>query len=274
MKGTILMIDVHSHIIFGVDDGPSRMEQSIEMVQMAAKLGIRSIVATPHFHEPIFSLNKLEENYQELLTGTRHLEVDICLAYEVFVNPQNPGQTVKPNKLRKNDSGIMLIEFPFGIKPDKCMESICNLNLSGLTPIIAHIERNRTFLNDIGSIVSLVKAGCFLQVDAASIAGVYGSRIKDFSKRLIQLRLVDMVASNAHCPEDYERFYMVAFANVVRWAGDETAEMLFETNASRILHDNAGGETASSNIRPPYPVNKPQSPVKKLPSGLRVSSFL
>lgn len=266
------MVDVHSHIIFGVDDGPSCIEQSIKMVQMAAKLGIKNIVASPHFHEPIFSLNKLEENYQELLSGTRHLEVDISLAYEVFVNPENQGQVINPKKLRKNDSGIILLEFPFGIIPQKCIESICGINLQNFTPVVAHIERNRAFFNDIGSIVALVKAGCFLQVDAASIAGAYGSRVKEFSKRLIQLRLVDLVASNAHCAEDYEQYYMAAYANVVRWAGTEAAEMLFDTNPGSILNDDAG-ETAKSNIRQSYSVRR-INPVRRFSSGLRVSSFL
>jgi protein-tyrosine phosphatase len=238
MKGIGYMIDVHSHIIFGVDDGPSCIEQSLEMLKEADRVGIRTIIATPHFHEPIFDLERVEENYQELLFRAKDYDIGIQLAYEVFINPESHLQSNNRRKFNLNKGELMLLEFPFGVNPQKCFENVCKLNLQNIIPIITHIERNRNFINEFGCVVSLIKAGCYIQVDAASIIGVYGSRIKEYTKKLIQMRLVDMVASNAHCADDYTKWYMQAYSNVIHWIGKDGASMLFHDNAKSLLEDN------------------------------------
>ncbi len=229
------MIDVHSHIIFGVDDGPSNIEQSLEMLKEADSIGIRTIIASPHFHETVYDLERVENNYQELLYRAKPYDVDIQLAYEIYIEPGINFPFINTAKSSLNKSGLMLFEFPYRVVPDKCIESVYELNLHKIVPVIAHIERNRSLLRNFGSVVSLIKAGSYIQVDAASIVGVYGSKVREYTKKLIQMRLVDMVASNAHCAEDYSKWYLEAYNSVVRWAGKESAVMLFHNNAEKIL---------------------------------------
>lgn len=229
------MIDLHSHIIFGVDDGSSSIEQSIKMIEEAEKQGIRIIIATPHYHEAIFEHKRLEENYQELMFKAQQYDVAIKIGYEVFVDPFNPSAMKGKKRLCLNRSGRILIEFPFNVKPANCLEAIRRLQLGNYIPVIAHPERNRSFLNCFGDLVTLIKAGCMIQIDAASIAGVYGIRVKEFAKKLIQMNFADVVASNVHHPGDYTKWYMKAYNNVANWAGQESAIRLFYLNARVML---------------------------------------
>ena len=242
------MIDIHSHIIFGVDDGPSTMSQSINMIKEAERLGIGLIVASPHYHETIYDLKCVEENYKELLYRARDYEVAINLGYEVFANPEN--QTLIKNRktLYMSKSGVILFEFPFNAIPQKCIEMIYNFRLQKITPVIAHVERNRAFLNRVEYFVAFLKAGCYIQVDAGSIVGVYGSKIKEFTKKLLKMNLVDMVASNAHCAADYVSWYSQAYKNVSQWIGKEEASILFHDNAKNILENRSTEDLTYRNI--------------------------
>lgn len=240
------MIDTHCHIICGVDDGPSKMEQSLQMVREAEKLGIRLLIATPHYHESIFELDQVEENYQELLYQAQQYHVAIKMGYEVFVNPSNPVILRSKKRLSLNRTGRLLMEFPCNAKPAQCLEAIKKLCQENITPVIAHPERNRNFLNHLNEMVKFVKAGCLIQVETASIVGVYGTRIREYTKRMIRMNLVDLVASNAHCAKDYADWYMAAYHNVIQWAGQETASKLFFQNAMSIL-DNIE-DTAYKNV--------------------------
>ncbi len=242
------MIDIHSHIIFGVDDGPSTITQSLNMVKEAERLGISLIVASPHYHETVFDLERVEDNYQELLYRARDYNVTINLGYEVFVNPINQLLIKNRKKLSMSKSGIILFEFPFNASPQKCVEMVCKIRLQKIIPVIAHIERNRVFLNKFEYFVAFIKAGCYIQLDAASIVGVYGFKIKEFSKKLLQMNFVDMVASNAHCAEDYVSWYTQAYNNVSQWVGNEAASVLFHDNAKNILESGNSDDLAYKNI--------------------------
>jgi len=240
-KELVVMIDIHSHIIFGVDDGPSTITQSLNMIKEAERLGIGLIVASPHYHETVFDLERVEENYRELLYRASDYDITINIGYEVFANPINQALIKNKKKLSMNKSEIILFEFPFNASPQKCVEMVCKFRLQKIIPVIAHLERNRTFINKIEYFVELIKAGCYIQIDAASIAGVYGFRIKEFSKKLLQMRFVDMVASNAHCAADYVEWYTKAYNNVSQWVGKEEASVLFHDNVKSILD---GGNSA------------------------------
>lgn len=234
------MIDVHSHIIYGVDDGPSCIEQSLEMVKEADRIGIRTIVASPHYHESIFNLERAEDNYQELLFAAKDYDVSILLSCEIFADEQNYIRWNNKIKQKANKGGLLLFEFPYNTNPKnlnlrRCIENVHKLRGRNIIPIIAHIERNKYFFRDFTCTVSMIKAGCYIQLDAASIIGVYGKRVRGYSKRLIQMGIADMVASNAHCAEDYSRWYTEAYQIVTRWAGKETAGRLFHHNAKNLL---------------------------------------
>ena len=229
------MIDVHSHIIFGVDDGSSFMEESVRMLEEANKAGIKIIVATPHFQPDIFNSEKMLEHFQQLCTRAAEFEITVLPGYEVFMQPFVPDLIKSNKKLTMNSSQYLLLEFPFDSIPFYSHEVIYKLQLQGIIPIIAHPERNRCFVKDFGAFMEFVESGCLVQVDAASMLGTYGRRTKRFVKRLIKNNLVNFIASDAHCAKDYRNWYLKAYDKAKRWGGEKYTDKMFYLNASVIL---------------------------------------
>lgn len=242
------MIDMHSHIIYGIDDGPSNINQAMEMIKAAERLGIGQIVATPHFHQSIYNLECLEENFKELVHKAADYNVKLILGCEVFINPDGNSMMKNKRKLSVDKSEVVLIEFPFNSEPQQCLEAICKLRLQNIVPVLAHIERNRVFLNKLDYIVMMIKAGCYIQMDVASVLGVYGFKIKEFCRKLLQMKIVDFVASNAHCSVDYLNWYLEAYRRVAGWVGNEDAGLLFHDNAKLLLEHRCADDQEYKNI--------------------------
>ena len=229
------MIDIHSHLVFDIDDGATSMEESLEMVSEAEKLGIKTIIATPHFHENITALERVKENFQKLVASAVDYGVIIKPGSEVFINPFIPSLLEKNHLLTLNSTRYMLLEFPMHDLPIYGTNTIYELQIKNIVPIIAHPERNRIFLRDANKVLDLIGRGCMIQVDAASVIGVHGREIKRFVKRLLKIGAVHFVASDAHCADGYTCWYRKAYNKVSMWVGEEYADKLFKTNARCIL---------------------------------------
>jgi protein-tyrosine phosphatase len=137
--------------------------------------------------------------------------------------------------LSLNNSGYLLLELPFDSIPIYIHEVIFQLQRLHITVVIAHPERNRNFLKNFDLLLGLVERGCLIQLDVASIVGVYGRNVKEFAKKLIKLKLVNFIASNAHNAKDYGNWYKKAYKVVNKWAGDEYTDKLFNRNANEIV---------------------------------------
>lgn len=231
------MIDIHSHIIFGVDDGPSTIEESLNMLSEATKAGIKIIVATPHFKKEIYDNKLIVENYNKLVKDSTDFDISIFLGYEVQINPCIPGMLQDKKLLTLNNSGYLLLELPFDSIPIYIYEAIFQLQLLEITVVIAHPERNNSFLKSFDSLLGLIERGCLIQVDAASIIGIHGRHVKDFTKKLVKLKLVHFVASDAHSAKDYTQWYLKAYKLVKKWAGEGYADKLFTKNATAVVQN-------------------------------------
>lgn len=229
------MIDIHAHLIYGVDDGPACIEESIEMASEAKKAGINVIIATPHFQRQIYESDKFTENFHRLKLKVTHIGIDLYLGYEVFLNPFSVEGIGEYTGFTLADSGYMLIELPYNASPDSGYEIILGLRNRSITPVLAHPERNRNFTGNYNDFLRLISLGCKVQVDAASILGIYGSQSKKFVKKLLDMDLVDFVASNAHFPVDYKEWYLNAYKEFIRLAGTERTSRIFGENAVKIL---------------------------------------
>ena len=231
------MIDVHSHIIYGVDDGPTSIEESIKMICEAEELGVKAIFATPHFLDNPAHLEKVQRNYQELVDKTTDYEVSLMLGFETGMNEELPNAINRMESLTLGGTSFMLIEFPACTMPEYTDDVIYRLQLCDIIPIIAHPERNRNFVKNFDSLLDLFSRGCLIQVNAASIVGAYGRQEKDFAKKLIKNDMVHFVASDAHRAHDYINWYLRAYQKVIKWLGWEYADKLFYKNPAIILDD-------------------------------------
>jgi protein-tyrosine phosphatase len=225
------MIDIHSHLIFGVDDGPTTLEESMKMMETAQKLGIKAIIATPHYQKNIYENEKVLEHYEKLKFAAREYPMQILLGYEVFADETLQDMNRVKKSLTLSDSEYMLVELPFHATLRTIHKTLFLLNKENICPILTHPERYRNLLANTQVLTALInKFGCMIQVDAASIAGVYGKRVKDLCRHLSKEKLIRFVASNAHYSADYSDWYMKAYEQVCHWSGEEYARDVFLAN--------------------------------------------
>jgi protein-tyrosine phosphatase len=197
------MIDLHCHILPGVDDGPATIEESLQMAKEAAEQGIHTIVATPHHQtskyinekqailHKVNELNGILKNHDLALTIMPGQEVRL---YGEFIGDYESGLIQTLNETNK----YVLIEFPSNHVPRYAESLLYDMQLKGLIPIIAHPERNAEIIERPSLLYNLIKKGALAQLTAASLTGDFGKNIKKFSVRLIEHNLVHMIASDAH----------------------------------------------------------------------------
>ncbi|WP_042345875.1 tyrosine-protein phosphatase [Bacillus massiliigorillae] len=197
------MIDLHSHILWGVDDGAKTLEDSLKMAKQAVNQGIRTIVATPHHMNGNY-LNTRKDIKTKVSELNNHLEkkqipLDVLPGQEIRVygdllKDYEKGQLVCVNDV----TNYLLIELPTFNFTDYYEKILFEIRLQGLIPVIVHPERNRFFLENPHKLYDLVQQGVLTQVTAASLTGHFGRRIKKFSLQIIKANLTHFIASDAH----------------------------------------------------------------------------
>jgi protein-tyrosine phosphatase len=209
------MIDIHSHILPGIDDGAKDMEDSIKMLKMAEAKGTKTIVATPHYIR-----GRYENHYDEvaalhaqlkLAAKASGINVEILLGQEVMLDKYSL-KLCKEKKLRGiNGSSYMLIEFPFDNLPKDALDLIYELRLLDIKPIIAHPERYEYIYKTPTAINDFIEEGCLFQVNTGSLQGIFGKKVQSTAKLLVREGIVDFLASDTHsinrrCPGLMEGF--------------------------------------------------------------------
>lgn len=204
-----MIVDIHNHILPGLDDGPKDWEEAKLLAQQAVEVGITNVIATPHhkhhqkehFYENtpshiielVHEANKLFKVSDIPLTV--HPGIEFHLHDEIELDIEH-----KLNDfLTLNDTGkYILMEPPCSYYPNYTEDVLIRLKEKGFIPILAHPERNRVLRRYPEKIYNLVKRGVLIQVTAGSITGVHGRRLKNFSLHLLDHQLVHFVASDAH----------------------------------------------------------------------------
>ena len=198
------MIDFHNHVLPNVDDGPKTIEESMEMLKIAAKQGIRNIINTVHFQHPKMDGKNVEYSYlleqvnnlQERLNEEK-INIIIHLSAEVFYLP-NLVEISKNPLVTLGNRKYMLIEFKSNIYPSGYEDEFYKLQLNGITPIVAHPERYRFIQNDISILELWKNRGYLIQIDAGSVLGYFGKKTKTVSLKMIKNGFVNLIGSDAH----------------------------------------------------------------------------
>ena len=196
------MIDLHCHILPGLDDGPPDLDASAALARLAAADGTRTIVATPHVREDYpFAI-------EEIATLTQHVNerlraddvpVQVKAGAEVAISrlSQLDDDTLKRICLG-DDTNAMLVESPYQQATDTLEDTLFNLQLRGFKPVLAHPERSPSFMSDPDRLEKLVERGMLCSVTSASMAGRFGRTVQRFTRTLFERGLVHDVASDAH----------------------------------------------------------------------------
>jgi protein-tyrosine phosphatase len=222
------MIDIHSHIIWDLDDGSSSVEESIAMLQAAGESGTTDIVATPHMNS--------EFAYQPELTAQRIQELasrigetpKIHRGCELHLSFDNLDELLEnPSAYTINGKQYLLLECP-DLHVGKHAERILGQLLDvGIVPVIAHPERNPVLQRDPDRLEKWVELGCLTQVTSLSLTGTFGRSAASSCWRFLERGLAHVVASDAHDPKHRHTRMDEAREAVRARHGEEAAEMLF-----------------------------------------------
>jgi protein-tyrosine phosphatase len=234
------LIDIHCHVLFGLDDGAKTIEDSVAMVLMAAEHGTTDLVATPHANlEYHFDPDLIEERRRQLeaaASGALRLYTgcDFHLSYD---NIQDA--LAHPGKYTINQKCYLLVEFSDLLIFKNTSEIFGRLAEAGMIPIVTHPERNGLLRQRIDEIARWVEQGVYVQVTAQSLTGRFGRRAQDFSKVLLGRRLVHIIASDGHDCEHRPPVMREAYEWLCEQYGEALADTLTTRNPGATLTGNS-----------------------------------
>ena len=228
------MIDIHNHIIYGVDDGSRSLEESMEMVGLYKKAGFDKIIATSHFDRARFMVdaNEIREKCQILNAEIEKTKIDFKIypGHEIQVEP-NTLKLINDKTLNTlADSRYVLLELPF-INPALFLKDlIYNLQLEGYVPIIAHAERYPYVKKNIDYLLDFIKMGALIQANYSSI--------KDVTLEImLERNMVHILATDAHQSEWRSPDIREYKNEIIDIIGETKFETLATTNPSKIISD-------------------------------------
>ncbi len=231
-------IDIHCHILPGMDDGPSTLEESLKMLEMAKTDGISSIFATPHILDGLYP-RKAAEIISSVERLRKHLPPGMELLYgaDVRVIPDLIKRLEAGDIPTLSGSGYMLVELHEYSVPPHLDSLIFELRHKGITPIITHPERHLRLMHDLDAVSALRERGAMCQITAMSVTGGFGREAEDASFAMIEKGLADIVASDAHNADRRPPILSRAYKEVKEHFGGRTAETLFFENPGKIVEN-------------------------------------
>lgn len=225
------MVDLHCHILPGLDDGPDKIEESLEMAETAIADGITHVVATPHSNDRFWfdfaQVRRLRDELQRR-TGDR---LKIATGCDFHLNPENLASLRKqPQQYCINQQDYLLLEFNEVSIPSTMDHTLHEMQLSGLRLIVTHPERNGILRRHPERLREWVKRGCFAQVTGAALTGSFGPSAQQIGLQWIGEGIVHFVASDAHNNRNRPLQLQPAYGAVAKQFGERKARALFVEN--------------------------------------------
>jgi protein-tyrosine phosphatase len=227
-------VDIHSHILYGLDDGAKTVEESRAMLQLAATAGTTDIVATPHANgQYAFRPDLIEERITELGAAAPIRIHRGCDFHLQFDNIQDA--LAHPDKYTINHKSYLLVEFPDLAIFVNTEEILLQLLDHGMVPIITHPERNDRLQRRLDDLARWVEIGCYVQVTAGSCTGVFGKRARVCAETLMKRGMVHIIASDAHDCRRRTPSLSGAYKGLAEQWGEEAIEPLFVDHPRAVL---------------------------------------
>ena len=237
------MIDMHNHILYGIDDGCKTIEESIETIKNMKKIGFNSIVLTPHYIEDSsfnannnLKLQRLEILKEELLKN--NIDVNLFLGNEIFIN-ESINELIINKEIRSiNNTRYILIELPFNNQILNLDDYLYELKLKGYKIIIAHPERYTYFKDNYEEARKLYDSGVLFQVNYGSIIGQYGSSSLKLVKKLLKDDMVDFISTDIHKPSSslFDKFDDIKH-KIIKIIGIDKFKDISYNNILKVIND-------------------------------------
>ena len=240
------MIDLHSHIVFDVDDGPKSIDDSRALLEEAYAQGVRTIVSTSHRRKGMFETpeDKIAANFKAVQDLAQDIAPDLRILYGAEIYYTSDILDKLENNLipKLNDTRYALIEFSMNTPYREIHNALTNILMMGVTPVVAHIERYHALENDEKRVKELINMGCYTQVNSSSILKpkLFGDTYKFMKKRaryFLEKDLVHIVASDMHNLDSRPPYMKEAYEIVSKKYGLDKARELFILNPEKIIKD-------------------------------------
>ena len=233
------MIDIHTHLLFGVDDGAKDLEESVAMLEDAKKQGIEKCILTPHYRHGMFSYNKekVDQNFEILKKEAEKIGIEIYIGCEFHVDSSIFDYLPEERCYTLAKSSYVLTEYSYVTEYEYIYEKTRRLVSCGYTPVIAHAERYECFQKKPKLCAEISDIGALIQVNADSVLGLIDKKIEKFCKKALSKGLVDIVASDSHGIKNRVNNMAKAKALIEKKYGTEYAQYLFEETPLKIVED-------------------------------------
>ncbi|MFQ5843652.1 MAG: tyrosine-protein phosphatase [Planctomycetota bacterium] len=223
------MIDLHNHLLPGIDDGARKLDESLEFLRIAWRDGVRTVVATPHMKPGVYD-NQREAILQRLgmvreaQRGDEAERVTLLPGAEVYFTADLVERARDGRLMTLADRGrYLLLELPYQQIPLGVEDTIFQLRLLGITPVMAHPERVAYYLEDIGRVATSVHLGALTQITGASVTGRFGEKARAFALEMLSRNLAHVLASDGHDAAYRPPLLSEAMAAAARVVGETRA---------------------------------------------------
>lgn len=236
-------VDIHSHILYGIDDGSKTLEQSIKILQELKEIGFKKIVLTPHYiinskyqtnnKEKQKILEEIKKNIQQ-----KNIDIELYLGNEVLIN-DNIYELIEKQEISTiNNSKYILIELPLYTTQKNALDIMYELKIKNKTPILAHPERYEFIQKNPKAIEDFINEGIILQANYGSIIGIYGKKAKKTIKKLLKENYISLFGTDIH----YENSKIYLNINKIRKKikkiiGEQKSKELMTINPNKIINN-------------------------------------
>ena len=235
------VIDMHSHILPGVDDGSADMETTKKMLQIAWEDGITDIIATPHYQRGRFQVKPevLKEILREVQEEAFKInkEFHIYLGSEVYAASNIVDDIRRGRIMTMGESEYVLVEFMTESGFSEIQRIMSGLRMNGFWPILAHAERYRCLRTNPDNVKALKEIGVLIQINAGSVMGKDGWGARMFTRSLLKRKEVDFVGTDAHSARKRRPELTESMDYVQRKIGRGYARRIYYDNAEMVLNN-------------------------------------
>ena len=236
--------DMHCHLLYGVDDGPKEMEQTLEMLRQEYADGVRTVYLTPHYRKKMFEcpVDVIVQHFEQLQARVREEipDLQLRLGCEIHVN-MDVVEGIKSGRcLTMGGTEFVLLEFSEASEKKYILERCGTVMNKGYAPIIAHAERYAAIRKDMELLQKLVNMGVYIQMDADSIIGEDGFMLKRFCKKAMQRDLLHFVGSDAHDLKDRKVNIGKCADYIEKTMGTDYRDQIMRINPMEIVERSIG----------------------------------
>lgn len=232
-------VDIHCHIVPHIDDGARSSTQTLRMIDIAYKNGIRAMIATPHYEVGKYdnNIDEIQKQFSKIkdLALKKYRDFKLYLGNEIFYSYGVVNNLEEGKIFTLADSKYVLVEFSPNDKYKYISESLYELVNNGYIPVLAHAERYEEVIEDIDNVERLVDAGVYIQINAHTIAGKYGHGIRRRVMKMIKNDLVHFIGTDTHSDGHRSPDLEECIKYLNKKTDEETVVRLLSTNPQKII---------------------------------------